>query len=348
MRTLLDLFKTFMEEPHKLARAVMMTLRCGFTVLFSIVLYKQLYDSVGTAELSDWAFWRDWVVTGKALIWAFFCVLSFRLLFTVLPILTINSLEWYGGKLWRRQVRDKEKFARIILRLMTQTQLLTYDEKADHLKAGRHTRALLELLEDLGKTDPDDEPPLSAYLQGWHLFFLFALFYFCSRLYVGHTVLSMLIVFLFVSVPIVYIQTLRFYNFLLKRLEKFLFVVRGLAFDQELEDELRDRGYPLAEHRSEDGKRYWRTIDYAGQQWFFFVNWTNILDPKQIDKIMGAKALTKEPLFLVANVLPEEGIKETIASRYPNLKIVVIPTSADILGTVTSVFPHMRASQYLF
>ena len=56
MHTILDIFKTLMEEPHKLTRAMLAVLHCLFAVFLSIALYRWCFDKVTVSELSEWAF----------------------------------------------------------------------------------------------------------------------------------------------------------------------------------------------------------------------------------------------------------------------------------------------------
>ena len=148
MHTILDIFKTLMEEPHKLTRAMLAVLHCLFAVFLSIALYRWCFDKVTVSELSEWAFWRDWVLTQKVLIWIFLFMFSYWLLFSFLPILIVTPLEMWAGRPWqlRGNKNDKKRLVALSLCALSSFGLVEYDKRADHLKAGRHTGRLVDFL----------------------------------------------------------------------------------------------------------------------------------------------------------------------------------------------------------
>lgn len=209
----------------------------------------------------------------------------------------------------------------------------------------------MDFLEELkAPTDDEDEPEpiLSSYLQGWHLFVLFALCYFSRYMQARRAGLSIIILILLFVISTIYVFAMRLFYFLVDRREEFLFMARGLLFDEQLETALRLQGYLMQAWRPEDGRYRWRTVSYRGQKHHYYVFWIKGEFSLQVmDEFLKVKMPASDYLLLVTNGVPGPGVAERIEALQCRLTIVVIPTAEDIPALMKTVFGSGAFTSYL-
>ena len=347
---IIDIIKLLVEAPEKITRGVIACLRYLFAILFSITLYGWLYDKVGTDEITQWDFWQDWLSTGKVLIWIFLYVCSYRLLYSIITIVTVRPIQWLARRQWKTLKVDKELLT-AILQTLSKFRLLKYEPQIERLSATRYTIEMIEFLEDIEEREPEEEEPIfSSYLHIWHLLVLFAAFYFGYGIRgAGHAILSFVIIVLITIFPIGYLIGMRVYHVLTDRKDELLFLIRGLEFDRKLETALRRQGCPLKEHTSEDGKLYWRTLFYQGMEYYYWLCWIRgKLTDKVISDIISGKVHGDRRLIVVTNGELGTGVKQMLELQEGRVAVLVIPSEEDVSAVIGEVFRIERPVKYLF
>ena len=160
--------------------------------------------------------------------------------------------------------------------------------------------------------------------------------------------MTVLVVILLLTVPSLYIFIMRLFYFVLDRQEDFLFMARGLLFDEALEKNLRLQGCLPTAYRSKDGRQRWRTVPYQGQTHHYYVNWIRgELSLLVINEVLRHKLPVGGRILLVSNGLPGKGVEERVQSLQGRLTVLIIPTMDDIPGVVNACFKSDVPTSYL-
>lgn len=351
MHNLLEIFKTLMEEPHKVARAVFAFLRCLLALFLAIALYQACFGTTALTEIGTWTAWGDGTLATKLLTLIFLFIVAYWGFFNIMPLLTVAPFELWADRPFPKMDDEgkKKNAVKFVLNALTWFNVIEYDAKADHLKAGRRLDGVVDFLEMLdSSSEEDSEMDFSSYLQAWQLFSVFTVYYFISPLKPFHVWLSCLIILTLIVIPLFYVFATKLLNFLTDRREPLLFAAQGLLFDRKLEDAFRLQGYRLTEHRSEDGLLYWRTIFIQGQEYHYWFCWTrDELTPKMIDIMLKSKMPPAQPLLLVTNTAPGPRMAEQVEAFQERLTVLVIPTDDDIESAIRVIFRREKQTMYL-
>ncbi len=98
--------------------------------------------------ITEWEFWRDWLTTGKALIWIFLYASGSWMFFDLTPMVTVRPLQWLA-RLPHKPLQVDNNLLRGIFVTLSRFGLSDCDRKTQWIKATRYTSEMIEFLEDV-------------------------------------------------------------------------------------------------------------------------------------------------------------------------------------------------------
>jgi hypothetical protein len=286
------------------------------------------------------------------LVWIFLFFSAYKVLFTVLPAITILPLQWKAGQAPKR-IRMNKDLMTAILRALSAATLIDYNPGTKRLKATRRTEDLAAFLEDLETEDEEhdkQEPVFSSYLQAWHLFVLFAAFYWDSCIKgSGHWMLTPPIFLLCLLILIGYVVGMQFYHSLIEKREEILFLIQGMQLDAKVEAALQKQRCAVNEQTSPEGNTYTRTFQYRQQQYHLFFCWVRgELTLPVLDAILKTKVQEGQRVVLLTNGNLGTGVKERVVAMNDLLRLLVIRNVEDLALVLGEAFPNERPLNILF
>jgi len=346
---IVEAVKFVIETPEKITKGILNCTRYLFALVLSLILYSWLAGPWENGQITEWEVWRQWFVTGKVLLWIFLFVGTYFLLFSLMPAFTILPLLWVERN-WTPKIKPNQDLSSAILKLLTLFKLVNYEPKNQKLTSTRHTRQVVEFIRGFDQEEQKEDvaEEHSSYLDFWHLFVLFLVYYFASGLG-KHWLFTGILTLLLVIMPIIYCVIRWLYDFFVDHSKQILFVLEGIELNATLEAALKGQGYPIIEELKQNGVGYRRFFFYAGKKhYLYYYRVDGKITLTMLRQFVTLNQVADARVILFTNADIDDTVREEFALYGQWLQVALYRSVDELPYLMDTCFPLSSPKHILF
>jgi hypothetical protein len=245
---ILDIFKTFAEEPDKVSKRIINTAKLSINLIFASYLFEKVIGPYTLINFSEVQQWVNYALSGRLLLSLFFLVVSHLLLFNLGHAMVFWPLQRiFDAKIqFNKPVAEAGALIRYGLRLL---KVVQYDQQSNKWMAGENIDDFSEFIQAFSSNGEESlvgELKHSILNDVWKLCFGFNIVYFIFLPFYKQTFLfDFILIFLLFAIPYFYVILSKLYLLGIKHKEKILQDVEALKTVRVIFETFKNAGSPI-------------------------------------------------------------------------------------------------------